>query len=149
MAVDFRIYLIADRRQAPESDILQAVAGALEGGLRAVQLRENAFARLRPFGGAITLSLRNARLREDGAAAWEEEDYCIPPLAQERSAVLDAFFGDLVHRLANTLAFERRCIRSRFVSLLHHTQRYASVARLAGAAHRRSRCVKLFSRRYA
>src|SRR3990170_7401976 len=31
----------------------------------------------------------------------------------------------LVHRLANTLAFERRCIRSRFVALLHHTQRYA------------------------
>src|SRR4030065_45859 len=35
----------------------------------------------------------------------------------------------LVHRLANPLAFERRCIRSRFVALLHHTQRYASVAR--------------------
>src|SRR3990172_11711653 len=33
----------------------------------------------------------------------------------------------LVHRLANTLAFERRCIRSSFVALLHHTQRYASV----------------------
>jgi len=47
-------------------------------------LRENAFAKLLPFGGAITLSLRNARLREDGAAVWEEEDYCIPPLAQER-----------------------------------------------------------------
>ena len=54
----------------------------------------------------------------------------------------------LVHRLANTLAFERRCIRTSFVALLHHTQRYASVARLAGAAHRRSRCVKLFTRRY-
>src|SRR3990172_7617601 len=53
----------------------------------------------------------------------------------------------LVHRLANILAFERRCIRSSFVALLHHTQRYASVARLAGAAHRRSRCVKLFTRR--
>src|SRR3990170_4297609 len=38
--------------------------------------------------------------------------------------------------------------RSSFVALLHHTQRYASVARLAGAAHRRSRCVKLFTRRY-
>src|SRR3972149_1341094 len=40
MAVDFRVYLITDRRQAPEGDILRAVAGALEGGLRAVQLRE-------------------------------------------------------------------------------------------------------------
>src|SRR3990172_12809973 len=54
----------------------------------------------------------------------------------------------LVHRLANILAFERRCIRPSFVALLHHTQRYASVARLAAAAHRRSRCVKLFTRRY-
>jgi hypothetical protein len=61
------------------------------GGL----LRRDAFVRLRPFGGAITFSLRNARLREDGAAVWEEEDYCTPPLAQERAAVLDAFFRDL------------------------------------------------------
>jgi len=38
--VDFRVYLITDRRQAPGGDILKAVAGALEGGIRAVQLRE-------------------------------------------------------------------------------------------------------------
>src|SRR3970040_3061138 len=38
--VGFRVYLITDRRQAPGGDILRAVAGALEGGLRAVQLRE-------------------------------------------------------------------------------------------------------------
>src|SRR3990172_7340638 len=60
----------------------------------------------------------------------------------------DLPWRSLVHRLANTLAFERRCIRSSFLALLHPTQRYASVARLAGAAHRRSRCVKLFTRRF-
>lgn len=58
-------------------------------------LRRDAFVNLRPFGGAITFSLRNARIREDGSAVWEEEDYCTPPLAQERAAVLDTFFGDL------------------------------------------------------
>ncbi len=58
-------------------------------------LRRDAFVVLRPFGGAITLSLRNARIREDGSAVWEEEDYCTPPLAQERAAVLDTFFGNL------------------------------------------------------
>jgi hypothetical protein len=58
-------------------------------------LRRDAFVKLRPFGMAITLSLRNARLREDGSAVWEEEDYCTPPLAQERAAVLDTFFGSL------------------------------------------------------
>jgi hypothetical protein len=26
---------------------------------------------------------------------WEEEDYCRPPLAQEREAVLDRYFEDL------------------------------------------------------
>jgi len=31
---------------------------------------------------------------------------------------------------------------------LRRTSQYASVARLAGAAHRRSRCVRLFARRY-
>lgn len=40
MPVDFRIYLITDRKQAPGGDILRAVAGALDGGIRAVQLRE-------------------------------------------------------------------------------------------------------------
>lgn len=40
MPVDFRVYLITDRRQAPGGDILKAVAGALDGGIRAVQLRE-------------------------------------------------------------------------------------------------------------
>ena len=58
-------------------------------------LRRDAFVALRPFGMAITLSLRNARLREDGSAVWEEEDYCTPPLAQERAAVLDTFFESL------------------------------------------------------
>ena len=40
MRVDFRVYLITDRRQAPGGDIVRAVAGALDGGVRAVQLRE-------------------------------------------------------------------------------------------------------------
>ncbi len=40
MKVDFRVYLITDRRQAPGGDIARAVAGALDGGIRAVQLRE-------------------------------------------------------------------------------------------------------------
>lgn len=40
MPVDFRVYLITDRRQAPGGDILRAIEGALDGGIRAVQLRE-------------------------------------------------------------------------------------------------------------
>lgn len=32
---------------------------------------------------------------ERGVAVWEEEDYCTPPLAQERAAVLDRYFDDL------------------------------------------------------
>ncbi|MGZ8463657.1 MAG: thiamine phosphate synthase, partial [Candidatus Deferrimicrobiaceae bacterium] len=40
MRVDFRVYLITDRRPAPGGDILRAVEGALDGGVRAVQLRE-------------------------------------------------------------------------------------------------------------
>lgn len=40
MLVDFRVYLITDRRQVPGDDIMKVVAGALDGGIRAVQLRE-------------------------------------------------------------------------------------------------------------
>ncbi|MDA2920877.1 hypothetical protein MYX76_15535 [Desulfobacterota bacterium AH_259_B03_O07] len=58
-------------------------------------LRKRAFEPLRPFGQSLTYSLTNARIREDGFALWEEEDYCTPPLAQEREAVLDEYFEDL------------------------------------------------------
>ena len=51
--------------------------------------------KMRPFGRALQYSLENARLDPQGWAVWEEEDYCNPPLAQERAAVLDTYFTDL------------------------------------------------------
>ena len=48
-----------------------------------------------PFGKGMTYSLEKARIREDGYAIWEEEDYCSPPLAEERAAALDEFFDKL------------------------------------------------------
>ncbi len=50
---------------------------------------------MRPFGTAIQYSLDHARVEKPGWAVWEEEDYCSPPLAQERAAVLDTYFTDL------------------------------------------------------
>jgi hypothetical protein len=66
----------------------------LMGELHA-RLARDEFLSLRPFGGSLTSSLRNARLRPNGTAVWEEEDYCTPPLAQERAAVLDRYFDGL------------------------------------------------------
>jgi hypothetical protein len=52
--------------------------------------------KLSPFGEAMTYSLKNARYDADtGRALWEEEDYCSPPLAQEKSEVLDDYFEDI------------------------------------------------------
>lgn len=56
------------------------------------KLADDAFVDLRPFGPTLSHSLRNARRRPNGTVVWEEEDYCSPPLAQEREAVLDRFF---------------------------------------------------------
>lgn len=50
---------------------------------------------MRPFGGSLQYSLENARRQDKDWAIWEEEDYCTPPLAQERAAVLDTYFTDL------------------------------------------------------
>ncbi|MDQ2691191.1 MAG: hypothetical protein M3Y68_04095 [Chloroflexota bacterium] len=52
---------------------------------------------MRPFGTALQYSLDHARLdpQGDGWAVWEEEDYCRPPLTQERAAVLDTYFTSL------------------------------------------------------
>ena len=58
-------------------------------------LRNNAYSSMRPFGRTLTYSLQNLRLRGDGYALWEEEDYCSPPLAEERAAALDDFFDEL------------------------------------------------------
>ena len=59
------------------------------------QLQRKAFVGLRPFGKALTHSLENARSESDGRAIWEEEDYCSPPLAEERAAVLDLYFDEI------------------------------------------------------
>jgi hypothetical protein len=59
------------------------------------RLKKQAFRKLEPFGRALTASLESARRRPDGSAVWEEEDYCRPPLAQEREAVLDHYFEEL------------------------------------------------------
>jgi hypothetical protein len=59
------------------------------------QLQEGAFIGLRPFGKALTHSLKEARTQPDGIAVWEEEDYCSPPLAEERVAVLDYYFDEV------------------------------------------------------
>ncbi len=72
------------------------------------RLARDEFIGLRPFGRALSHSLKGARLRQDGVAVWEEEDYCNPPLAEERAAVLDAYFDDLrVEAVAQGGGWER------------------------------------------
>ena len=58
-------------------------------------LQSGEIAAMRPFGRSLQYSLENSRRDPDGWAVWEEEDYCRPPLAMERAAVLDEYFTDL------------------------------------------------------
>jgi hypothetical protein len=76
-------YLVSARPLVDRMDDLEA------------KLSEHAFVALQPFGRALTASLEAARRLPDGTAVWEEEDYCRPPLAQEREAVLDHYFEAL------------------------------------------------------
>ena len=59
------------------------------------KLEKESFVDLEPFGRALTHSLKNARKDGDGRLVWEEEDYCSPPLREEREAVLDEHFSQL------------------------------------------------------
>jgi hypothetical protein len=59
------------------------------------RLKRGEISQMRPFGDSLHYSLENARLQADGVAIWEEEDYCRPPLAQERAAILDEYFTEL------------------------------------------------------
>jgi hypothetical protein len=65
-----------------------------QGALKRIwkDLKSGRIASMRPFGRALDESLRNARFDLRGHAVWEEEDYCSPPLAMEREAVLDEAF---------------------------------------------------------
>ena len=66
--------------------------------------------KMRPFGTALQYSLDNARLDPEraGWTVWEEEDYCSPPLAQERAAVLDTYFTSLsVEKVSQGKGWER------------------------------------------
>ncbi len=80
----------------------------LLGELRA-RLDRDELRPLRPFGEAITIGLSGARRDPtSGDAIWEEEDYCSPPLAMERAAVLDRYFEGLgVERLARGVGWSR------------------------------------------
>ena len=66
----------------------------LRAELRA-RLDSDEIRQMRPFGTALQYSLDHARIDSQGWVVWEEEDYCSPPLAQERAAVLDTYFADL------------------------------------------------------
>jgi hypothetical protein len=60
------------------------------------RLWEGQFRGLRPFGPTLSRSLERARFDTgSNEAVWEEEDYCTPPLAQERAAVLDRYFEEI------------------------------------------------------
>jgi len=62
---------------------------------------------MKPFGQALQYGLDNARLQENGIAIWEE-DYCVPPLAQERAAILDKYFKELnVEPVEKTQGWQR------------------------------------------
>jgi hypothetical protein len=66
--------------------------------------------KMRPFGTALQYSLDHARLDPQGqdCAIWEEEDYCSPPLAQERAAALDTYFKSLsVEKVQQGRGWER------------------------------------------
>ena len=54
------------------------------------------FLSMRPFGKSLTRSMNGLRYDPNtDEVLWEEEDYCSPPLAMERSAVLDKYFDDI------------------------------------------------------
>jgi hypothetical protein len=71
-------------RARPRPDQMDELRQRLESG----ELEE-----IGPLGNSLLKGLKEARYdSETGESAWEEEDYCRPPLAREREAVLDDYF---------------------------------------------------------
>ena len=76
------LYLV---KAKPKKDRLDNLHKELSSGI---------ISKMRPFGHSLQHSLENARIDSD-VALWIEEDYCSPPLAMEREAVLDRYFDDI------------------------------------------------------
>lgn len=79
------------------------VKAEITGGIEKLkqQLDAGAIRTMRPFGSSLDHALREARVLAEGTLIWEEEDYCSPPLAQERAAVLDQYFRDVQVKRVN------------------------------------------------
>ena len=120
MAVDFRVYLITDRRQAKDGDILAAVAAALDGGIRAVQLREKDLGGRELFRLAEAMRRLTARYkarlfvndRVDVAYAAGADGVHLGggslPVAEARALLGDkALIGRSAHGIEELLAAER------------------------------------------
>jgi hypothetical protein len=83
--IKMAFYLV---KAKPRKEGLEGLHGELNSGK---------ISKMRPFGKSLQYSLENARIdTEDTAfALWVEEDYCSPPLAMEREAVLNRYFNDI------------------------------------------------------
>lgn len=112
MPVDFRVCLITDRRVARGGDVVRAVEEALDGGIRAVQLREKDLGGLALFRLAEALRAATARAgarllvndRADVALAVGADGVhlgraSIPPQAARRLLGPGAIIGCSTHGL--------------------------------------------------
>lgn len=120
MPVDFRVYLVTDRKVAPGGDVVRAVEEALDGGIRAVQLREKDLGGLALFRLAEALRAATARAgarllvndRADVALAVGADGVhlgpaSIPPQAARRLLGSGALIGCSTHSLEEIREAER------------------------------------------
>ena len=86
LEIKMAFYLVKAR---PRMDLLESLREELSSG---------EISRMRPFGKSLQYSLENARIdtEDSNFALWVEEDYCSPPLAMEREAVLNQYFNDII-----------------------------------------------------
>lgn len=120
-SIDFNLYLITDRKQLPPGrDLVETVAAALAGGVRAVQLREKdlSAAELHPLARELrTLTARHgARLlindRLDVALAVEADGvhlggHSLPVAVARKILGPDRLIGVSTHRPEEVTAAQR------------------------------------------
>ena len=73
-------------RAKPKRDLMVQLDNRLQSG-KILQMK--------PFGKALQYGLQNAKIDPGEGYAYSIEDYCSPPLAMERKAILDQYFDDI------------------------------------------------------
>ena len=151
--IDFKLYLITDRCQADGSSLKETVRAALQGGVRAVQLREKDLSDeelfrvafdlrtlTREFGSRLLINARTDVCREVGADGVHLGKFGISIAEARRELGKSCIIGYSAHSVSEALTAEKAGADFVTFGPVFHTPSKAAYGDPVGLAALREAC---------